>query len=156
MYLKGNDYEKFLLQLKNHEGERLTAYKDTLGVLTVGVGHNCITSPVFGVTKVGDKISKALSDELFRKDVDSHTKGIESQLPWIKDLTPPRQAVLYNMAFNLGIKGLLSFKNTLNMIKTGDYLGAKGGMLNSKWARQVGKRANQLAEQMESGNWVGV
>lgn len=156
MYLKGNDYEKFLLQLKNHEGEKLTAYKDTVGILTIGVGHNCVTSPVPGVTKVGDRITQAQSDELFKKDVEIHTNGLEKHIPWINSLNGPRQAVLYNMAFNLGINGLLSFKNTLNMIKSGDYSGAYRGMLASKWARQVGRRANQLATQMEKGIWVGV
>ncbi len=71
----------------------------------------------------------------------------------MNNLNGPRQAVLYNMAFNLGINGLLSFKNTLNMIKNGEYESASEGMLNSKWAVQVGYRARELANQMKTGKW---
>jgi lysozyme len=58
------------------------------------------------------------------------------------------------MAFNMGISGLLEFHDTLAKIQTGDYTGAAKGMLQSKWATQVGDRAHRLAIQMESGVWT--
>lgn len=149
-------YELFLKQLKKHEGEKLTAYKDTVGILTVGVGHNCVSSPVPGVEKVGDKITQEMSDKLFREDVEIHVSELKDMLPWVTKLDDARQAVLYNMVFNLGIKGLLGFKNTLNMIKDGNYKQASEAMLVSKWASQVKYRAKELASQMATGDWVGV
>ncbi|OPZ48986.1 MAG: hypothetical protein BWY95_00416 [Bacteroidetes bacterium ADurb.BinA104] len=55
------------------------------------------------------------------------------------------------MCFNLGIKGLLEFKNTLTFIAAGDWERAANGMLASKWAKQVGKRAIELSELMRKG-----
>ena len=75
------------------------------------------------------------------------------RLPWFEGLNQARQAVLVNMAFNLGLGGLLNFKNTLALIETGHYKEAAKAMLNSRWAKQVGQRANELAEQMETGEW---
>jgi lysozyme len=64
-----------------------------------------------------------------------------------------RQGVLIDMAFNLGVSGLLAFSNTLRYIKNGDYMQAATNMLLSKWAGQVKGRARELALQMESGKW---
>ena len=57
------------------------------------------------------------------------------------------------MAFNLGVSGLITFKNTLRLISVGHYYEAAEEMLNSKWARQVGYRAEELAEQMRTGEF---
>lgn len=156
--LTGKDYEKFCDQLVEHEGLRLNAYLDTAKppVLTIGVGHNCKTSPVPGVSKVGDSITMQQAMELFDKDITQHNAAALKAIPWIEDLNPPRQAVLYNMAFNLGITGLLGFKNTLGMIREEKYSSAAAGMMNSKWATQVGRRARTLSDQMETGEWQGV
>lgn len=156
--LTGKDYQKFCDQLVEHEGLRLESYLDTAKppVLTIGVGHNCKTSPVPGVTKVGDSITMQQAMELFDKDITKHNAAALKAIPWIEELNPPRQAVMYNLAFNLGITGLLGFKNTLAMIRAGDYVGGASGMLNSKWATQVGRRARTLSKQMETGEWQGV
>ena len=158
----------FMEQLKKHEGERLSAYKDSLGVLTVGVGHNCKASPVPGVEKPGDKISKEASSQLFYRDIKEHEKAIYQRLPWLAKLNGPRQAVLLNMAFNLGVGGLLGFKSTLKKVENLDFEGASEAMLASRWAIQVGDfppgspqanrigrpgRAWELAEQMRTGKW---
>ena len=149
------DRARYLAQLKRHEGERLTAYLDTVGILTVGVGHNCKASPVPGIEKPGDRISQELSDRLFFQDTHNHETALLKKLPWIPELAPSRQAVLFNMAFNLGVAGLLSFKNTLSLIQQGKYLAASDAMLKSKWATQVKGRAYELAEQMRTGKWQG-
>ena len=150
------DRARYLAQLKRHEGERLTAYLDTVGILTVGVGHNCKASPVPGVKEPGDRITQEISDRLFLEDVQKHERQILKSLPWISGLVAPRQAVLFNMAFNLGVSGLLGFKNTLSLIEQGKYLAASDAMLKSKWATQVKGRACELAEQLRTGEWQGV
>lgn len=149
-------YELFLKQLKKHEGEKLTAYKDTVGILTVGVGHNCVSSPVPGVEKVGDRITQEMSDKLFREDVENHNEELLQRLPWVDDLDDVRKATMFNLMFNMGWKTLSTFKNTLNLIKEGNYKQAAAALLMSKYASQVGRRANELAKQLETGDWVGV
>ena len=152
------DRARFIAQLKRHEGERLTAYLDSVGVLTVGVGHNCEAHPVLEVEKPGDKISPEASNELLLSDLESHSHPLLNRLPWLVNLSAPRRAVILNMAFNLGVNGLLSFRNTLALLekalnKQGSYQAVSNGMLASKWAGQVGRRAYELAKQMQTGEW---
>ena len=155
--MTNSDYKKMLAQLERHEGKRLTAYLCTAGVLTIGIGHNCLAWPVKGVTKVGDRITEEQCRDLFCLDVGRFEGLLSGSLPWIDRLKvnqPPRYAVLLNMAFNLGIRGLLGFKNTLKLVEAGQYQAAAAAMLDSKWAGQVKGRAKELAKQMECGEWA--
>jgi len=131
--------------LVRDEGLRLFPYKDTVGKLTIGVGRN--------LTDTG--ISESEAFLLLSNDIDRAWEDLTEALPWVEDLDEVRQHVLLNMAFNLGLAGLLKFRNTLALIRRGDYAGAAKGMLASKWASQVGERAKRLAHQMETGD-VGV
>jgi lysozyme len=93
-----------------------------------------------------DEIDYLLMNDLKRVEID-----LDKHLPWWSQLDTVRQRVLIDMCFNLGIKGLLGFKNTLAYVKAGQYKQAKTNMLKSKWASQVGKRAQRLAAMMETG-----
>ena len=136
-------------QLKIDEGCRLTAYKDTVGVWTVGYGHAHVPP--------GTVWTQAEAEAQLIKDVEDHNADLAIELPWVANLDPVRRRVLQNMAFNLGVgsatsgKGLLGFKNTLEYARTGQYDNAATNMLASKWAKQVGQRAVRLARQMRTG-----
>lgn len=139
-----SDVDPILIaDLKRDEGLRLNAYKDTVGVWTVGYGHAHVAP---GTVWTQEQAEAALIS-----DVKKHNAELEKALPWIVRLDPVRRRVLQNMAFNLGVKGFLGFKNTLAMVQSGDYAGAARGMLNSLWAKQVKGRAVRLAEQMRTG-----
>lgn len=71
-------------------------------------------------------------------------------LSWYKDAPFVVKTILINMAFNMGIKGLLGFKNTLNYIRQGNYLQAAANMRKSLWYRQVTTRAEELSKRMET------
>ena len=133
-------------QLKRDEGLRLKAYRCTAGVLTIGYGHT-------GDVKEGDEITLHQAEVILLVDIDKHKKELDAKLPWAHKLDDARYGVLLNMAFNLGIAGLLKFKNTLKFVEQGRYADAADGMLQSLWARQVGARARRLATQMNSGIW---
>lgn len=132
-----------LEQLKRDEGLRLQPYRDSVGKLTIGYGRN--------LDDVG--ISGEEAEILLEHDAERAWKALYSRLPWVINLDEVRRAVLVNMAFNLGIAGLLQFKNTLALAESGKYREAAAEMLKSKWAQQVGERAARLARQMESGQW---
>lgn len=138
-------------QLKKDEGLRLKAYKDTVGVWTIGYGH---TGPE---VKPGLVWTEAQAEAALVEDILEHNAKLAAALPWVSGLDPVRRRVLQNMAFNLGLgsaskgTGLLGFKNTLEFVRTGQYDKAADGMLASKWARQVGNRAVRLAKQMRTG-----
>lgn len=130
--------------LKEDEGVIPYAYQDSLGYWTIGVGR--LVDKRKGGKLSTDEIELMLSNDL--KQVFS---DLDAKLPWWRTLTLERQRVLANMCFNLGIDKLLGFKNTLDYIQKGQYALAASGMLNSLWAKQVGARADRLAERMRNG-----
>lgn len=128
--------------LQRHEGLRLVPYRDTTGHLTIGYGLNLDAG-----------ISKAEAEWLLRTRVMAATEAVARSLPWWARLDEVRRSVLVDMAYNLGIAGLLKFRRTLAAIERGDYDAAARGMLASLWARQVGQRAVRLATMMRTGEW---
>lgn len=136
---------ELIAALKLDEGLRLHAYLDTVGVWTIGYGQ---TGPDIkkGVVWTPEQAEAALT-----RSAQAHVDELHRKAPWIAGLDPVRRRVLENMAYNLGVDGLLGFVNTLKMVRAGDYAGASRGMLASKWARQVKGRADRLAKEMRTG-----
>lgn len=160
--------EELLADLRRDEGLRLKAYPDPLSPLaeelrlpeskrrfgwqrlrgdpwTCGYGHTGLDVAPSTVW------TKAQADAALLKDVLRHDAELDKRLPWWRTLDPVRRDVLSNMAFNLGVEGLLSFKNTLARLKAGDFEGCAEGMAASLWARQVKGRATRLIEMMRTG-----
>ncbi|WP_418141528.1 glycoside hydrolase family protein [Marinobacter sp. MA] len=131
-------------QLERHEGLRLKPYRDTVGKLTIGYGRN--------LEDVG--ISRDEADFMLDNDIDQVERQLET-VDEYRDLNAVRQAVIANMAFNLGFAGLMGFKNMWAAIGRRDWESASEEMLSSKWARQVGVRAVELSEIMRTGEVVG-
>lgn len=128
-------------QLRLHEGERLKPYRCTAGKLTIGVGRNLEDR---GIT--AQESAMLLANDIAREEAE-----LMRALPWVGQLDDVRQRVLLDMSFNLGLAGLLGFKNTLAAIQAGDYQRGATMMLDSKWARQVGGRAERLSRMMATG-----
>ena len=120
------------------------AYQDLLGYWTIGFGRLIDA-------RRGGGISRAEAEMLLDNDIAAKTAELRAALPWIDQLDEPRREVLINMAFNLGVPGLLGFKLTLRYVREGDYDLAAREMLASKWLAQVGERAVRLARQMATG-----
>lgn len=133
-------------QLKRDEGEVLHAYQDTLGFWTIGIG-------IMIDKRKGGGLRPEESEFIFRNRLKLIDAELADRLPWISTLDPARRGVLVNMAFQLGIAGLLGFKNTLAMIEAGKYQDAAKNMLQSKWATQTPARAQRLSNQMATGAW---
>lgn len=132
--------ERLVNELIRDEGLRLKPYLDTVGKLTIGIGRN--------LDDVG--ISESEARYLLTNDVTKIVHQLMG-LPWFNALNEPRQCALANMAFNLGFTGLMSFKNMIEAIQKGYWHDAAKHALNSKWAAQVGKRAERIAEQLRTG-----
>lgn len=128
-------------ELTRDEALRLKPYRCTAGKLTIGIGRN--------LDDVG--ISATEAEFLCRNDVADVLAGLDREIPWWRNLDEIRQRVLVNMGFNLGVKGLLAFKNTIELVRCGKYLDAAQHMMESKWAKQVGPRAVRLATMMRDG-----
>ena len=132
-----------LAQLQRDEGLRLHAYKDSVGVLTIGYGHNL---EAHGITE-------AVASAILAEDIDRARADVLTRIPVSMALDEIRRDALINMAFNLGIVGLLRFTALLGALEQQDWPAAAQAMLDSKWARQVGERAHRLADQMRDGSY---
>lgn len=144
--------------LRNEEGVKHQPYQDHLGYWTIGVGH--LTDERKGgslpewaqaeLDRTG-RLSDASVDKLLEDDIIKVVNQLEDKIWWSVNLDPVRYTVLLDMAFQMGINGLLGFKNTLAMIENDDYDRAADGMLNSLWARQTPNRAKRRSDEMRTG-----
>jgi lysozyme len=133
-------------QLIRDEGSVSHAYEDSLGFLTIGVGRLIDSRRGGGLAP--DEIEYLLTNDVIEK-----SRQVLAALPWASKLSRPRFAVLVNMAFQLGIGGLLKFKRALGSIEDGQYKEASMEMLDSLWAQQTPERAKRLSKQMECDEW---
>mgnify|MGYP003117316962 FL=1 len=129
-------------QLIDHEGIELKAYKDTVGKITIGVGRN--------LDDVGISGEEAMI--LLKNDIQRIVDQLDAHIDWWRELDAARQRALISMGFNLGIYGLLKFEKTLNALKNKRWVEASDEMMDSKWASQVGRRAEMLSQIMLTGN----
>jgi len=129
-------------QLIDHEGIELKAYKDTVGKITIGVGRN--------LDDVGISGEEAMI--LLKNDIQRIVDQLDEKLDWWRELDAARQRALISMGFNLGIYGLKKFEKTLNALKNKRWVEASDEMMDSKWASQVGRRAEMLSQIMLTGN----
>lgn len=132
------DMDKLKAQLRVDESVRSKPYRDTAGKLTIGVGRN--------LDDVG--LSDTEIDALLVNDISRATRLLDSHLAWWRTLDDPRQNVLLNMCFNLGILRLMGFHLALGAMQSGDWATASQEMLHSAWAGEVGERAVRLAAVM--------
>ena len=130
-------------QLKRHEGLKLKPYKCTADKLTIGVGRN--------LEDVG--ISEEEAEMLLQNDIQRATVQIQAEFPWTEQLDEVRFAALINFTFNVGIGTVGKFVNAMALLKDGNYDMAADEFLNSRWAKQVGQRAVEVAEQIRTGEW---
>lgn len=133
-------------QLALDEGRRRSAYTDSRGFLTIGVGRLIDARRNAG-------LSPAEIDLLFDNDRAAKEAELDARLPWWRGLDQARQGVLLNMAFQLGVAGLLKFTTTLGYVQAKQWDRAADAMLLSNWANQTLERAERLSDQMRDGRW---
>ncbi len=140
------DVRKILDTVAEAEGFSPRPYTDSVGKLTIGYGWNL----------EGRELDKLLARTILMYQLSQDYQKVTTALPWVIGLSEVRQFVLTEMCFNLGLSGLLGFKNTLKLVQDGDFSGAARAMLQSRWAGQVGRRAIRLARSMETNTWPGL
>jgi lysozyme len=133
-----------IAELRRDEGVVRHAYQDSLGLWTIGVGRLIDARKGGGLSD--DEIDYLLQNDIARVEVE-----LDVAIGWWRSLDEVRQRVILNMAFNLGVPGLLNFQNTLAAVKARQWDRAAVGMLASRWAGQVHERANRLAHMMRTG-----
>ena len=121
--------------LERDEGLRLKPYRDTVGKLTIGVGRNLDD---VGITAVEARA-------LLANDIAKATDELTRTIPWFAAAPEGVRRGMVNMAFNMGLAGLMQFQNMLRALEAKDYAEAAVEALDSDWARQVGARADRIA-----------
>lgn len=135
--------EQLKFDLVRDEGFRSCAYQDTMGYWTIGVGRN--------VDKRGGGISMEEAMVLLDNDIDAVRGQLDAVFPWWTGMSEPRQRVLANMCFELGIGRLKGFTATLLAMQEGRWDDAVDEMKDSKWYNEAKGRADRLVDQMRKG-----
>ncbi len=146
--------QKLKEQIKRHEGEVLEIYEDSLGYLTLGVGHLIQKSDPEHGQPAGTPVSQEVVDMYYEDDFIKHVEETKHVVG--KDvfdgLPSEIQEVLVNMCFNLGGTRLGKFKNMLNAVEDHDWSRMAVEMEDSRWFKQVGRRSIELQEIVRSQN----
>lgn len=141
--------EELARDLERDEGKRYKVYRDSKGIMTIGIGRNL----------EGKGLSEAEVQFLFNNDIDEHCALLDRHCSWWRNMDEVRQRALANLAFNLGVGPsdeqpdgkLLQFKNTLAAMARGDWETAANGLSSSLWSKQVGIRATRIIHMIRTG-----
>ena len=150
--MEKNKMKKLLEMLKRHEGEVVTngrhvAYKCPAGYWTVGVGRN--VDPNGGIGLSDEEV-----DMLLENDIARVIKELASEYSWFKDLDSVRAEAVINAFFCLGATKFRGFQKMIQAFETADYKEASVQLLDSRFAKQTGRRAIELADMIATGEYV--
>ena len=123
--------------IARHEGKVLTMYTDTVGVPTIGYGHN-----------LNEPISEAAALQILSDDVSVAVNELDDRMDWWRDLPHPAQLVLASMVFNLGWPRFSRFKKMIAALEDRDYDQAAAEMEDSLWFQQIKSRGDELKQLM--------
>lgn len=130
--------------IKLEEGTVLSCYTDSLGFYTIGSG-------ILIDARKGGGISDYENDYLLDNRLTRMLGNLDAKIPWLLGQSDKVQRAIGNMCFNLGVNGVLEFKNMLELIRSGSYNAAANEALNSKWSSQVPNRAKRVSDLIRSG-----
>lgn len=136
--------DSLIQDLKRDEGLVLHEYKDHLGFSTIGIGRLIDKRKGGGIT-----VEEA--EYLLGNDIDKVISQLKSSLPWYERLSDNRKKALCNMAFQMGISGLMLFRNTLKYIEQGNFAKAAENARESLWYKQTPQRAERVIQLILKG-----
>lgn len=144
------DIEKLREQLKIDEGCVYEIYNDHLGYPTFGIGHLVIESDPENGEEIGTPVSESRVIEAFEQDVETVLSDCAILYPDFDELPEEVQQIVANMMFNLGRPRLSKFAGMKRGVDSQDWGAAADEMVDSRWYRQVGARAERLVERMRN------
>lgn len=141
------DYTAMEEELIRDEGLRLRPYRCTAGHLTIGVGHMIVGAESW------DTVSLEMAGTLLTRDIATAISNVTSALGRnvFDAMTDARQRAVVNLMFNLGPTRFAGFKKMIAAIRAGAWAEAAAHCLDSKYAQQVGQRAERVAAQLRTG-----
>jgi len=141
--------------IQSHEGTRPTMYLDSRKIPTIGIGFNLTRADAPALLKsIGadynlimakkQSLTSEQIKQLFQANLQVAYKDAKQYLPGFDGLPKQIKLVILDLSFNLGLPGLSKFVKFKAAIQTGNYAAAARELATSKWASQVGNRANKL------------
>lgn len=121
------------------EGRRLEAYRDSVGVWTIGIGHTAAAGPPSVLP--GMRIDARECDAIFDRDVARFVRVVANAVP--PDLPPHAFDALVSLAFNIGTAAFLR-SSVLRRLRAGDQDGAAAAIL--LWNRPAAILPRRQAE----------
>jgi len=134
-FLTEPDYGAYFDYISHWEGVRDTPYVDTLGNLTVGIGHKLSKDSPIREYKVSEITN------MFDSDLETAKEGAKELFPSFYVHNKDVQLILTDMVFNIGKEGVRKFILFHNAIEAYDYTEAAKQIKESKYFTQTGKRA---------------
>ena len=135
--------------IKRHEGVRTRPYQDSKGLWTVGVGHligdGKTLPPGWNREFSMDEVNK-----MFEEDFAKHKSAAE-QINGFNKLNGDGKAALTDMTFNMGPSWIKNWPTLEKQIGAGDMKGAASNIAGSAYAKQVGKRSQEIISLLEKG-----
>lgn len=123
-----------LALVKEFEGCKLVAYRDAVGILTIGYGST--GNHVY----LGKKITQQQADELLQQDLSRFEIGVNAQLGGVPTTDNQRSAMI-SLAFNIGL-GAFAKSSVLRNHKARKYTAAANSFL--LWVKAGGKTLKGL------------
>ena len=136
--------------LKIDEGVKYEIYNDHLGYPTFGIGHLIVESDNEYGQPVGTGIHVDRVNEAFDKDVSVMVDEAKKIFSDFDNLPEEAQQVIVNMTFNMGRPRLSKFKKFIAGVEASDWEKAAVEMMDSRWATQVGARAERLRDRIRA------
>ena len=131
--------------IKAHEGYEPMVYQCTEGHDTIGIGFKVADLKLS--EKVCDLImEEKLNDLILEEILDDLISRIERKLSWFRYAQDEVKLVIVNMSYQMGLSGVLKFKRALAAMEIKNWDLAATEMLDSLWAKQTSRRANELAD----------
>lgn len=143
MSLSNYSINKTTTILMNDEGFSGKVYTDSRGFLTIGFGFNLNKQ----------EIPMSVAVEWLHILINKIQFELESHIIFWNDLNEARKSVLINMAYHMGIGGLLAFHDMLKALELKDYAATVAAMKDSSWYRDYTARASRLMKIMLSGEF---
>jgi len=137
-------------ELERDEGIKYEVYNDHLGYPTFGIGHLITDDDPECGASVGTKVSDDRVQEAFEADVETVVSDCERLYVQFEHLPEEVQLIIANMMFNMGYTRLSKFKGMKRGVDSRNWEAAADEMVDSKWYKQVTRRADRLVVRMRS------
>jgi GH24 family phage-related lysozyme (muramidase) len=137
-------------QLEVDEGVVHEIYLDHLGLPTFGIGHLVTDSDPEKGQAVGTPVEESRCIEAFEQDIETTVSECTLLYPDFEDLPEEVKQIIANMMFNMGRPRLSKFKGMKRGVDAKDWNAAADEMVDSRWYRQVTKRADRLVQRMRA------